>query len=71
MARLTAQQKRDREYMALTGVELAAQRQEFDAEVEIRVAKAWSNGYDHGKREGHTLALRQFRVMSRWRRFWW
>jgi len=69
--KLTAQQKRDREFMQLLDDKLAEQRGQFDAEVEIRVAKAWSNGYDIGKRDGRTDTLHEFGKLNWWQRLTW
>lgn len=69
--KLTAQQKRDREFMQLLDSKLQEQHGQFNAEVEIRVAKAWSNAYEVGKRDGRTDTLHEFGKLNWWQRLWW
>jgi hypothetical protein len=71
MAKLTAQQKRDRDFMALLERALANQAAEHKIELDRVWIDRHTEGYETGWRAGHKWSADFFNNLSLWERITW
>ncbi len=71
MARLTAQQKRDREFMAMLSLELEAQKIELGIQHARDKADTSVKSHMDGWHNGYSRAITEFAGMTLWQRMTW